>query len=191
MLEQSINFVELVADDFKIKEPILDIGSKIRRKDYVRTNVKKILKNKNCIGFDIESGWGVDMVGDAHNLPFEDASIGTIFMIETIEHLWEPPKVMREISRVIRPKGILAFSASWIYNKPIMMDNERRFVGVVYAVHHKNDWWRFSDFTIKRLLRDNDFKLLSLVPTVSRVFIIARKRAVPYKKKFGNRGLIL
>jgi SAM-dependent methyltransferase len=190
MLAESVNFIELVNEEFKIKEPVLDIGSKIRRKDYCRTSVKKILNGKDCVGLDIERGWGVDMVGDAHKLPFEDKSIGTVFMIETIEHLWEPTRAMREISRVIVPGGILAFTAVWVFNKPMILETERRYLGVCYPIHHKNDWWRFSDWSIGRLLRENDFKLISLTPTMARAFVIARKRKTPYKKRYVCGGLV-
>ena len=191
MLEQSVNFVELVKEDFKVRTPVLDIGSKTRQKDYVRTTVKKILKENDCIGFDIEAGRGVDMVGDAHELPFKDESIGTVFMLETIEHLWEPQRVFREISRVIKPNGILAFTVVWIHNRAIMVENERRFLGICYPVHHKNDWWRFSDWSIRRLLKNNNFKMLHLTPSAVRAYIIAQKRKVPYKREISNRGLIL
>lgn len=49
--------------------------------------------------------------GDACNLVFEDSSFDVVVSFETIEHLKEPEKLLAEISRVLKPKGLCVCSS--------------------------------------------------------------------------------
>jgi len=46
-------------------------------------------------------------------LPFPDASFGAAFMTDVIEHVFDPPTVIREISRVLSPGGQLLISTPY------------------------------------------------------------------------------
>lgn len=50
------------------------------------------------------------MVGDAENIPVTDKSIDYILCLETLEHLVQPDVSVKEISRVLREKGICIIS---------------------------------------------------------------------------------
>lgn len=71
------------------------IWKKISVSDYQITNL------------DIEDGPNVDVVGDAHNLQFEDSSFDVIISQATIEHLHSPIDAINEFYRVLKPGGIL------------------------------------------------------------------------------------
>ena len=64
------------------------------------------------VGFDIYSGEGVDVVGDAHQLSnyFPPNSIDAIFSVSVFEHLVFPWKVVLEINRVLKPGGYVYVS---------------------------------------------------------------------------------
>lgn len=53
------------------------------------------------------------IVADATNLPFEDSSVDCIFTHTFLEHPIEPEKVLAEISRVLKPGGIVAHHDAW------------------------------------------------------------------------------
>jgi SAM-dependent methyltransferase len=58
---------------------------------------------------------GVEAVlGDAHGLPFEDASFDCVLCFETLEHVENPHQLLTELARVCRPGGRLFVSIPWV-----------------------------------------------------------------------------
>jgi SAM-dependent methyltransferase len=56
----------------------------------------------NRVTCDITPGEGVDVVADAHALPFEDGEFELIICSEVLEHLHTPEKAIAEMRRVSR-----------------------------------------------------------------------------------------
>ncbi len=90
------------------------------------------------IGFDHVLGPGVDVVGDAHNLPFQDDQFERILCTEVLEHLIDPPKAIAEMSRVLKPGGLLILTT--------------RFLFPIHDAPH--DYWRFTRYGLAHLFRD-------------------------------------
>jgi 2-polyprenyl-3-methyl-5-hydroxy-6-metoxy-1,4-benzoquinol methylase len=65
-------------------------------------------------GRDFALGKGVSgiswRVADIQQLPFEDASFDTVISCETIEHVPEPGRAVRELARVLHPGGRLVLT---------------------------------------------------------------------------------
>jgi uncharacterized protein YbaR (Trm112 family)/SAM-dependent methyltransferase len=57
----------------------------------------------------------VDIVGDAHALPFKAASIDFAFGGAVFEHLADPPRAIAELHRVLRPGGYVYADWSFVY----------------------------------------------------------------------------
>jgi SAM-dependent methyltransferase len=53
----------------------------------------------------VYGGSGLDLVADAHALPFPDGSFDFVFSLAVFEHLHSPWIAAREIARVLRPGG--------------------------------------------------------------------------------------
>ncbi|MEK7603248.1 MAG: class I SAM-dependent methyltransferase [Patescibacteria group bacterium] len=49
-------------------------------------------------------------VGDAQLLPLEDSSVDVVVSLETIEHIPNPEKMVKEVVRVLKPNGIFYVS---------------------------------------------------------------------------------
>lgn len=101
------------------------------------------------------------IVGDAYLLPFEDETIDYIVAGETIEHLEEPEKAVKEWLRVLKPNGVLAISTPWeeLNKQP--------------SVGGKLHIWSYSIQDIKDLLGTDDVETLQEERTKS---ILAWKR---------------
>lgn len=69
--------------------------------DYYEEEANELAKNKGLLDkFQF-------VVGDASNIPFDDASFDTIIMNDAMEHVDEPLKVLNECYRVLKPGGRL------------------------------------------------------------------------------------
>lgn len=62
---------------------------------------------RSVLNVDIEQGSGVDMVLDAHNLPFESESYDSVILQSVIEHLHSPLLAIDEALRVLKKGGHL------------------------------------------------------------------------------------
>jgi 2-polyprenyl-6-hydroxyphenyl methylase/3-demethylubiquinone-9 3-methyltransferase len=57
-----------------------------------------------------DSGLGIRYVrGVGESLPFEDGSFGAVFCCDVLEHVRDLPKVIAEVSRVLKPGGTFCF----------------------------------------------------------------------------------
>lgn len=65
------------------------------------------VNTSNILNVDIENGPGVDMVADAHALPFDDSSFDVVIMQAVIEHLHSPQLAVAEALRVLKHNGYL------------------------------------------------------------------------------------
>jgi SAM-dependent methyltransferase len=67
----------------------------------------KNIKTNNVTNADIKMGKGVDIVADAHNLPFSDDTFDAIIMQAVVEHLHSPNQAIDEAYRVLKKGGYI------------------------------------------------------------------------------------
>lgn len=142
---------------------------KFLTKKITRTNLEKFIKKesttkltldlgcanspysryfKNRIGVDIESGQGVDVTADAHQLPFEDEKFDVILCMEVLEHLHTPHVAISEMKRVLKKGGKLILTTRFIF-----------------PIHNAPaDYYRYTKYGLKNLFRD--WEIISLVEEV-------------------------
>lgn len=77
----------------------------------------------------------VDIVGDAHNIPFSDGILDTVICNAVLEHVSDPAIVVKEIYRVLKPKGQIYIEVPffWFYHG------------------YPCDFWRFTISGVRKL----------------------------------------
>lgn len=82
--------------------PVLIIGSGDKCEFY-RNKFKECL----VINSDVHNQFGVDVVFDAHHIPFKDNTFQLVFSSQVLEHTLQPWVVSKEISRVTKTGGFI------------------------------------------------------------------------------------
>jgi SAM-dependent methyltransferase len=100
----------------------------------------------NRVSCDLEEREGVDVVADAHSLPFENDSFENILCSEVLEHLHTPELAISEMYRVLKPGGSLILTT--------------RFMFPMHDVPH--DYYRYTETGMRHLFRN--FEIKELVP---------------------------
>ena len=100
--------------DFLPPNPIIfDIGSKEARAGYA---FGKPPRDAKIVCVDIESGPGVDLVADAHNLHMiGNDSVDFITSISVLEHVKYPQQVVKEMYRILKPGGIIYINVPFVF----------------------------------------------------------------------------
>ncbi len=135
MRKNTRSLIEVVARHLDLPEPIVEFGSYQVTPGTI-ADLRPVFGTKQFIGTDIRPGPGVDRVENLERLAFEDASVGTAILLDTLEHVEDPPRAMAEVYRVLRPGGV-AIATS-------VMD---------LFIHNEPDFWRFTPAAFKYLYR--------------------------------------
>lgn len=94
----------------------------------------------NSIGMDVVRCKDIEVMADAHVLPFKDESFEVILATEVLEHLKEPQKAIDEMRRVLKPGGKSVLST--------------RFIFPLHETPH--DYYRFTKYGLEYLFKDWD-----------------------------------
>ena len=112
---------------------VLDIGGGTAHIKDVRSDI---------VSTDILLFPGIDVVADAHRLPFPDESFMGVVMLDVLHHLERPIEFLEEASRVLKPGGRLAMI------EPAMTTLARRFYDYFHAEPVDMDADPFADVAI-------------------------------------------
>jgi SAM-dependent methyltransferase len=137
-------FAEDIAEHFPIAEPVVEIGARAAAGQEEIADLRSLFRASEHIGCDIQPGPGVDRIEDVHHLTFADESVGTVLSFETLEHVADPIRAVREMHRILRPGGLLALSSV-----------------MFFPIHeHPWDYWRFTPEGFEKLLEPFESKLV-------------------------------
>lgn len=114
-------FREKMRRIFTEKNLIIDIGGGLRadehRNNRPQENVwlSEYITKANYKVLDKVPDYNPDIIGDIHNLPFENDSVDAILCIAVLEHVEEPQQAMREIFRVLKSGGYCYIYVPFLY----------------------------------------------------------------------------
>lgn len=117
----------------------LDIGGGRKRGNF------KEPTNATWVVLDSGRDFRPHILGDAQSIPVKVSSIDCVKCTELLEHVEYPERVIDEISRILKPGGILILS-------------------IPFNVGIHSDPWDFQRFTDQKLTRmlDSNFRILTL-----------------------------
>jgi SAM-dependent methyltransferase len=87
-----------------------------------------------------------DILADAAHIPLSRESVDTVLCNATLEHVNDPTRVMSEISRILRPAGVLLLGVPFLYR-----------------IHSPpNDFWRFTEHQLLRMVEEQGLQLVRI-----------------------------
>lgn len=92
---------------------VLDVGSQDINGSY-----KQMFQELGCLytGTDIVDGPNVDVISTFDSLLFQDNSFDIVISGQTLEHAERPWMLVREMSRVLAPGGLVCWIAPWRFH---------------------------------------------------------------------------
>lgn len=137
MREQINQFVRICAEVVPCPEPIYEFGSfQVPGQEHI-SDLRPFFPGKKYVGTDFRQGAGVDVVLDLHKIDLPDASVGTVLLLETLEHVEYPHDALKELYRVLKPEGVIIMSSS-----------------MYFIIHdYPHDYWRFTPEAFRSLLK--------------------------------------
>ena len=112
------------------------------------------------VGFDVKPGKRVDVVGDAHKLPFADETFDCILCTEVLEHLHTPHQAISEMNRVLKKDGLLILTT--------------RFLIPIHDA--PGDYFRYTKYGLRHLFKNWSIVELTEEATVIETFAILLQR---------------
>lgn len=139
-------FVKICAEIVRIEGRIYEFGSLQVPGQEGFADLRPFFPGMEYIGCDMRAGIGVDRIEDLEKgLSMETGSASVVLCMDTLEHVFDVFKAIREMKRILKDDdGILIVSS------------------VLQCVIHSYpfDYWRFTPQCFKRLLSEFDISLI-------------------------------
>lgn len=128
MRESIKRFLKICSETLPISEPIYEFGSLQVAGQEDFADIRPFFPDKKYVGADMRKGPGVDVILNLHNINLPSESVGTVLIMDTLEHVEFPRKAIEEVQRILKSNGILIISS--VMNFPIH--------------DYPYDYWRFT-----------------------------------------------
>jgi SAM-dependent methyltransferase len=130
-------FIKICAETLPISEPIYEFGALQVPYQEGFADLRPFFPGKKYIGADMREGPGVDLILNLHNIDLPSESVGTVLIMDTLEHVEFPRKAIEEAHRILTAEGILIMSSV-----------------MYFPIHdYPQDYWRFTPEAFKSLLK--------------------------------------
>jgi hypothetical protein len=129
-------FVETFSKAIDAPGPIYEFGSLQVDGQIGYADLRPFFPGKKYVGADFRMGPGVDVVKDIENMQLEPGSVGTMLIVDTLEHVRRPHVALDEAWKALGPDGV------------VVITSHQNF-----PVHgHPYDYWRYTTMGFDVLL---------------------------------------
>jgi SAM-dependent methyltransferase len=130
-------FIKICAETLPISEPIYEFGALQVQLQEGFADLRPFFPGRKYIGADTQEGLGVDAILNLHDIELPSESVGTVLIMDTLEHVEFPRKAIEEVHRILTAEGILLISSV-----------------MYFPIHgYPQDYWRFTPEAFKSLLK--------------------------------------
>jgi len=113
------------------------------------------------------------VLGDGCDMKFEDASFDTVLNIQVLEHVFEPIKMVKEISRVLKPGGYAIFLIP-------------QTATLHLAPYH---YYNFTRYWILKAMKESKLKIIEIKPLGGLFSSVASNLFYFFLQSFRVRGM--
>jgi SAM-dependent methyltransferase len=132
------DLLERLAGVGDLPEPIVEFGALRVEAQAHLPPIRSLFPGKPFSGADMSAGLGVDQRQDLHQLGLRTGSVGTVLLLDTIEHVENPRAALAEIRRCTADDGVLLLTSHFFF-----------------PIHQfPADYWRFTAQGITALLNE-------------------------------------
>lgn len=107
-----------------------------------------LCNDEKYISMDISKKKNVNIVADAHILPFKNETFDTVLCLLMLEHTKKPHKIIKEINRILKPSGTLILAVPHI----------------TYLHDEPNDYYRFTKYGLKYMCEECRMQAKEILP---------------------------
>lgn len=124
--------VEITKQLLGLPEPIVGIGAYQTLRRTVNTDLRQMFHGKHYIGCNVRLSLDVDRVEDTEALTFQTGYVGSVLMIDSLEHLLNCRQTMSEVYRVLQPGGVVIATSATDLAVDEQPDESWRFAPEAY-----------------------------------------------------------
>jgi hypothetical protein len=140
-------FVRICAETLPITEPIYEFGALQVPGQEDFANLRPIFSGRQYVGCDIQNGLGVDKILNLHSIELPSETVGTVLLMDTLEHVEFVRKAVEEVHTILKNNGMVI--ASSVMNFPIH--------------DYPYDYWRFTPEAFRSILKPFDSSFVGFV----------------------------
>ena len=108
------------------------------------------------IAIDVVPNRGLDLVADGRALPLRDKSVDVVLLMEVLEHVADPLRLLRECARVLLPGGHLCITAPQYH----------------ITHNHPRDFYRFTRGGLEYLCAEAGLRVLDARATGGPILVV-------------------
>jgi len=143
---------------FQARERVLDIGCGLDSVlDFTpgvqRYTLDSLMAQLRPLGLNSEL---LHAAGLLEQIPYADASFDRVFLLNVLDHVWDPVSGLTEIARIIKPGGMLFLSVDVYEGRRYWVKRLRKFYDRRRGARTKHPWV-FAVPDVQRILSDSGF----------------------------------